>query len=986
MLKRIAKISNLTLLIAGSQVLVGQSLQTGALVGVVRDAADKPLAGVTVRARSGQVDRSAVTNARGEYRLPLLNPGSWRLMVAEKGYQTFEVAVSVSINETKTANVGLQPVASVVVEVQGRLDGLDYTTSQVTTNFDATKLTKIPASMTSLNALDSVLSTMPGVESTTSGAYNIRGAADNQNLFTVDGTIVNNSRDNSSGGDALQASTKPAREFLEDVEVVTGGFGAEYGVMGGAVNMTTKSGTNAWAGEVFYSSNFPDQNAKVRYNRTTVPPQAPPAAMDKFHRYGATVSGPLVKDKLFFFVGYQGFKDNLPATNSQNGTNWNGLKSDPRTVDGPNLVSMKVNWFLSENHQFVLSASHSDQKTSQGHAYPDQWSAGTFDYGATTRESRQSLNLTWNWIAQPNLILVASVSDFKNTTNTTSNDASMNGTSFIVQDYRYWVDGPGRDAPNKPADFERWSYNTGTGNGPSRNSNPSQQVRLDATWILGRHEIKGGYLQLDTRTDDSTSGTLAWSVWNSTVNYSPDGDFTELYQSFQTPSSQILKGHYRSYYLKDLFEIIPGLRVDAGLRYDPFKFVGGSGPFQGRLLGTFDDLDRQIQPRLGVTWDVHNDGRVKLFAHWGRFFERQSMESVDWAYATSEGYRTWTQDHYDYNSDYRAGQPVFTLHNGADGKPVPADFSFTYGEVGKPSARVEDLKLPHKDMITLGGDWLLPGGWQIGSTWVYWDMKNMLARSLFLNQDGSAAVDGLGYNTVLWNPHPGPVTFLDSDGERQTWTSSFPDPKDRYLSLELHARHDGTWYSVDLSYDWVHHYGNYRESNTGTSFPDFRTYQAIAAGNSEVDPVHQVKISGTCTVDLFGQKLDIGPLITWRSGTGISKSVPLAVLFNRDGNVMPYQGDFDLSVQPDNRRCDMGTTPASLLVDLNLSMAIKAWKTTINPTVSVSNFFNRQTVSSYYTTLLQGATQASATLDPNFGKISTWQQGRSFTAGVSVKF
>ena len=79
------------LLLVGGHTLVAQSLQTGAITGVVKDAEGKPRAGIQIQAKSGQTQRAAVTNAKGEYRLSLMNPGVWILTVSSKDYQVYTV-------------------------------------------------------------------------------------------------------------------------------------------------------------------------------------------------------------------------------------------------------------------------------------------------------------------------------------------------------------------------------------------------------------------------------------------------------------------------------------------------------------------------------------------------------------------------------------------------------------------------------------------------------------------------------------------------------------------------------------------------------------------------------------------------------------------------------------------------------------------------------------------------------------------------------
>ena len=144
---------SVALLLIGSHALVAQSLQTGAITGVVKDAEDKPMAGIQIQAKSGQTQRTAVTNAKGEYRLSLMNPGVWILTVGSKDHQVYTVRATVGINETHTAHFRLRPLAEATVVVADKADTLNITTPQIATSFNRETIAKIPSDMTSLDEI-----------------------------------------------------------------------------------------------------------------------------------------------------------------------------------------------------------------------------------------------------------------------------------------------------------------------------------------------------------------------------------------------------------------------------------------------------------------------------------------------------------------------------------------------------------------------------------------------------------------------------------------------------------------------------------------------------------------------------------------------------------------------------------------------------------------------------------------------------------------
>jgi|GEM_PF-1674485 len=986
------------LVLASSSAASSQGLQTGSIMGIVRSADGSPRAGIKVVAQSGQIQRDTITNEKGEYRLPLMNPGKWTLTMAHAGFQTCKAAVSLGVNETLSSNFVLKPEATATVEVIGQ-NPLDLTTAQVSVNLDARMLAETPSSMTSLNPLEAIVAILPGVQ-TNAGVYTFAGNSHDQNLFTVDGNVANATRKNDS------AIITTPREFLETVEIVSGGFGAEYGAMGGVVNMVTKTGGNALSGEVFSATNFPGAMAAPKFNGTTTPPQRAPLPQDKYYRYGATLSGPLVKDKLFFFLGYQGFKDTIPPS-TNGGTNLEGLSSTSRTQRGPNLLSFKANWFLSPENQLILSGTRNQEDRDDGITYPSSlyWQSGTEMMGSRTHAVNQSLNLTWNWMISSELYLISSLG--KVTCPSTQTPISNPGAAGIYEilDYRYWVSGPGRGWPVKPEGYEYWSYLTGTGNvANAYTDNPSQQFRLDLSWSHGIHQVRAGYARQRTRTVDSQGAMDAYYLFNEIANFDVLGDPTNLMRFHTGEIDTTIRGTFENYYLKDLIELKPGLRLEVGFRFDPFRLVGGTGAFAGVELERFSDLRRQIQPRLGVTWDIANDGKTKLFANWGRFFQAMPLNTVSWITSQVHSVSDWFQDHFTYNQDYASGTPAFTLlTDPATGRPYLPDFTLSEGDQGHAQPRAADLRLPHKDVLTVGADALVAGGWQVGALWTYWTMKDVMETSYFLNADGSLAFSSMSA-PVLWNPRPGRVAFLDSNGDAGTYDSPFPEPKQRFISLNLHARGQWERRSLSLDYNWTHAYGNYRGSNvsfssinTGTPLGtplsnatgDWTFYRTISSGNLESQPIHVLKAMGTFSAPILGQNLDLSAQVTWQSGFGLSKGIPVGALYNLTEGINTYAADSSRLVQPDNLMGDMGHTPSTLITNLTLGMKFMfARGLAITPTCSILNVFNTRPVLGYYTQTALGFTQAAAATspNPNFGKVASWQDGRSISAGFSLTF
>ena len=230
--------------------------------------------------------------------------------------------------------------------------------------------------------------------------------------------------------------------------------------------------------------------------------------------------------------------------------------------------------------------------------------------------------------------------------------------------------------------------------------------------------------------------------------------------SFSSPNHSKINGLYQAFYLKDQWMITPEVRVEAGFRYDPFRIWGAFPPFDGQQFVNYSNLSRQLQPRLGLTWDVAKDGKTKVYAAWGRFFQVQGLGSVGWAQTQSSTYSSWLSG-FTYNPDYSGTTPPITIQ-------APPTTTQTYGTVGTPTPQATNLRLPHKDRMSLGIDKALPGGWKVGAEWSYWTLENVQATSYFTNADGSAATmtdAATGASVggpsvpVIWNPDSGSVSI-----------------------------------------------------------------------------------------------------------------------------------------------------------------------------------------------------------------------------------
>ncbi len=272
---------------------------TGTVQGVVRDpATGEPLIGVTVVATSPKLQgiQAAITEERGDYRLPGLPPGEYTLTAYYGDAQVARPNVRLQIGQTVTVNLDVgEPAAAAkgeVITIVGRTPVIDQgsTKSGVVTGEQDTR--NLPTGRTFLDAARFA----PGAEDDTYG-ISFSGSSSPENLYLIDGV-------NTTGVLFGLPTTTLPNEFVQETETITGGYGVELGrSTGGIVNVLTKAGGNELHGSAFSTITpgglrpdrrfLPSDRSALTFQRT--------AGTD--WDVGAEVGGPIVADRLWFHAG-----------------------------------------------------------------------------------------------------------------------------------------------------------------------------------------------------------------------------------------------------------------------------------------------------------------------------------------------------------------------------------------------------------------------------------------------------------------------------------------------------------------------------------------------------------------------------------------------------------------------------------------------------------------------------------------------------------
>lgn len=942
-------------IIAGSGIIAhAQTVTTGGANGVVRDNNGNTLAGANVKLSGGQNSRDTVTAADGSWRIGLMIPGDYTVTISKAGLQTYKGSVRVSVNQTQTVNVRLALVAETVVEVIAAASAVDLTSNQIGLTVALDNIAAIPKG----RDFNEIAFLSPGVvTSGRLGGVSISGASALENSFIVDGVSTNDMRK------GFQGAALPT-DFVDQVEVQTGGFKPEYSALGGVFNAVTKSGGNQFTGSGWFNYDANSLGVAQKSNEFT---QELPV-QDRYD-LGFTAGGAILPDKLFYFVGANKITTTAPAGN----TNFTGLTDDKKTDDQLQIYA-KLQYHPSINHQLTFTSQLGDQKTDAPTLRPF---LGDAQFGFNSTQKNLNLGLGWDWTISPALLLSAKLSS----TSIKNSVTPIDKANPWVQDLM-WVQ------THVPAATPGVTFNRGGyGRYAKVNDFKSTQYKTDLQWYLGTHALKFGinasteeFALDEVQSGPSRTMLNTDSTPNPNRNYrvvvrrnSTTGAFNGI-DLVSNANKATVKRETLGFYAQDTWEMVPGIRLAYGARFDSQEVLDNAG----KSALKFDNFGDQIQPRIGLTWDLNNDGKTKLSANYGRYFLAVPMQPV----MRVGGTEVYLRNRYTAaNSTYNATTGAWTV--GA----TPSSMT-DFGVFFSAPPVVKGTKLTQRDEYLVGIDHTLPSGWTVGIHGQHRELKNPIEDSVIDHGDGYS---------VFWNPTPGAVTWTQgalgsNPGQSITFNSTgYPTAFNIYQAVIFTLDKKTSKAYVSFSYTWSRLYGNYEgvgQASNGqsdaliTSTFDYEPY--VGYGLLPSDRTHVAKLFGTYTLDVLGNPFTAGLRAVYQSGTPMSLfddgSTTLGLPPGTDptldvggyGNANPAFGQYG----------NYGRTPATLQTDITLEYALTFGKFKVTPNINVFNLFNKRTATRQYTE----ATDANGIADPRWGNDASWMPGRNFRFGVKVAF
>ena len=591
---------------------------TGRIEGTILDQNGATLPGVTVETTSPslQGSRSLVTASDGRYRFAALPPGVYKISASLAGLGTVEKSVTVALDSTATVNLQMTLTAKEAVTVTGEAPMVDTTSTTGGTNYTSAVIKGLPLGRNYAE----IIRSNPGVnedQGDTQGralSLTVYGATSVENQFIIDGVNTTNVI-RGFQGKAING------EFIQEVEIKTGGYQAEYGrALGGVINVITKSGGNEFHGDafVYYDSfglratqviNQQDYFQGMRlngYNRTD---------------FGAALGGYFIKDRLWFFGAY----DHVSKPTDISRYNDSALvsSSDKFPADSTdNLYSGKLTWNIATGTSLVGTV-FADPSTVTGAAASDPthsyYPVPIVNPDESTWGSDLNIGGTDYGLRLSQLFGSTGLMTLQGSRHYDKYETVPSGAGAGVR-FEDWTCQGG--TPTSPCD-QPVEPNTAEGgfgaiSGYIRNNHSTRwQGRGDFSLYLGPHEVKvgGDYMNGKTTAITNISGKQYVQNYNEYGQSYYAHNFWAAGPNDFTPVDNVVNPNTVNYsaFAQDSWKVLPNLTLNAGLRWDNenLKNFAGESVIQ---------LNNEWQTRVGVVWDPKNDGSMKIYAFGGKFY------------------------------------------------------------------------------------------------------------------------------------------------------------------------------------------------------------------------------------------------------------------------------------------------------------------------------------------------------------------------------
>ncbi len=661
--KCLSTIVMIVVLFFTGNILTAQTI-TGTIKGVVKDGSGNILPGATVTvegpALMGSVSKQ--TDQNGAYWFPGLAPDSnYKITVDLDGYATtIRKEIVVSIAFTTAIDFVLFEESGETVQVTASSPMVQSDSSSSQTNYSEEFIEDIPIA----RGYQSAFALAPGV--TGSGNVNVQGSGITDNVYLIDGVDTT---------DPLTATFGMNYNFdiVKEVQISTAGYMPEYGrATGGIFNSVTKSGSNEFHGEAFGYFERDNWQARAKNDTGTV-------RNSQQEDYGFMFGGPILKDKIWFFVNANPVNSTYDITN-QSGSDvayeWNSL-----------FHMMKLSFQPSPRHalhyQYTADPTEVD--------YIDASNTYLTDDAYSYREQNSQFHsLRWNWIISDSLQLETQFARSHQILDHLPQNGDYDSASHYNLDDGLTTEGSGH--------FEfsdRYLTQFGSSLG----------------WFKNKHEFKVGIDCQKKEYDDISGYTGGIEYIDSDFGVFPD----PFYYRTKYPTTDIsAKGDIYTLFLQDKFSVTDKFNLNFGFRWENMTFQNNTGSVK-------IEFEHMIAPRFGFAYDLKGNGRCRLYGNVGRFYDANALTLADMFSQTEP-------------SEMEVYGPLFTLFGypaDLDGDGTAEDWEhWTY--IGS-DIKISDGKyMPpgiepmYKDEFVLGYEQEIRNDMSIGIKYTYSEVENVI--------------------------------------------------------------------------------------------------------------------------------------------------------------------------------------------------------------------------------------------------------------------
>lgn len=605
---------------------------TGSIHGRVSDDAGAGLPGVTVTATNLDtgLTRTAFTDKDGGYDLSLLPPGNYKVLAELKGLGKSEVPrATVLLGNTTRTDLKLTMQVSETVTVTAAPSMIDTTRTGMTQSVTNQQIDSLPLLGRDFRSLASLT---PGVtvDAFTGAAITANGARPLSTDFNIDGASSNNDFYGSQTG-GTRAPFTFSQAAIQEFQVIRTQYDAEYGRgVGASVNAITKSGTNDFHGSAF----FYDREASWAATRPTVfntdfgGTSYPLAVSDSYlakdvTQPGFVVGGPILRDKIFFFGGFDSMTTSQPAIIGNDMRTFSqflaltpaqqqaALSKIQSAVGAPyeaglnysvdntlRTYLLKFDGSIGDNHHWSLRDNITNFDTT------NSGSTSTFGLNQTNEVDKFNQAVAEvDSVFTRNLsnVFIAQVARDQRPVTTV-----YGGTEFSINF----------------GTTQFFGFNDTT---PSTADEKKLQFKDTVQFQWKGHSLKAGAELLHRDLFDAFPRYAAGLYsFGSLLNFA--NNVPNTFQQAYGPQNGDVEWNTDVWglYVNDDYHVTPRLTLGLGLRYDYMKTPRPSSnayPQHPEFLTQIKDDTNNIAPRVGFAWDVFGDGRSVLHGGTGKFFE-----------------------------------------------------------------------------------------------------------------------------------------------------------------------------------------------------------------------------------------------------------------------------------------------------------------------------------------------------------------------------